>query len=92
MISINSQLESELKLRKKRIKGFVCVRENCEELRTVLSKRSAKSLNAEREKQLLVKQERERQNMLDEEFFMDLWKTEIDRKADREVSKSQQKH
>ncbi|XP_063725968.1 cilia- and flagella-associated protein 53-like [Symsagittifera roscoffensis] len=66
-------------------------RENCEELRTVLSKRSAKSLNAEREKQLLVKQERERQNMLDEEFFMDLWKTEIDRKADRETLDAQAK-
>ncbi|XP_075248978.1 cilia- and flagella-associated protein 53-like [Convolutriloba macropyga] len=66
-------------------------RENCEELRTILSKRSALSLNAEREKQVAVKQAQERQNMIDDDFFMNLWKEEIDGKATRETLDAQAK-
>ncbi len=63
---------------------YLITREQCEELRSTMSKRQQDLVAAERMKQLQIKDDMEAAQRADEQMFADLWRADMEAKAKRE--------
>ena len=67
-------------------------RNQCEELRSTISKREQDSVASERMEQLRIKEEQSRQKEAEEQMYAQLWYEDIALKAKREEEEAQRKH